>query len=124
MSSLDLVEAQLKAIAQQTAVAMSMVAQLRSGGAQPAAAPPLAVVPKRAPMDPIREVQMLAAKHVAEGRSWDQFQDLIDVSLMEGALKQYCEFGPGRLGNGRRDPAGFRRHIMSAVPTPEKARVA
>jgi hypothetical protein len=123
MSSLDLVEAQLKAIAQQTAVAMSMVAQLRSGGPQPAAAPALAVVPRRAPMDPIREVQMLAAKYVAEGKSWDQFQDLIDVSLMQSAIKQFTEFGPGR-SDGRRDPSKFRAHIMAAVPTVDKARVA
>jgi hypothetical protein len=121
MSSLDLVEAQLKAIAQQTAVAMSMVAQLRSP-AQPAA-PALAVVPKRAPMDPIREVQMLAAKYVAEGKSWDMFQDLIDRDLMLAAQRQYAEFGPGRSA-GRRSVAGFREHIMSAVPTVDKARVA
>jgi len=119
--SLDLIEQQLKAIAQQTAVAMSMVAQLRSP-AQPAA-PALQVVPKRAPMDPIREVQLLAARYVAEGKSWDMFQDLIDRDLMIAAQRQYSEFGPGRSA-GRRSVAGFREHIMAAVPTPEKAKVA
>jgi len=42
-----------------------------------------------------------------EGKSWDQFQDLIDVTLMQAAIRQHCEFGGGRSA-GRRDPAAFR----------------
>jgi hypothetical protein len=118
MQNVETLRRQLQLIIEQAGVALAMLTEV---GAQPA--PSLQVVPKRAPMDPIREVQMLAAKYVAEGKSWDMFVDHIDPALMQAAVKQFTEFGPGRSA-GRRDPSGFRRHIMDAVPTPEKAKVA
>jgi hypothetical protein len=111
MSTYDVLERQIDLAMEQLAVAKAMLREQR----QPAQAPALAVVPKKAPMDPVREVRLLAANFVAQGLSWDQFQDRIDVNLMQAAIRQFCEFGPGRSA-GRRSVEGFRKHVMDGVP--------
>jgi len=116
--SLEIVERQLASIAAQVATAMAMVA-VESGGAQAAAAAALSVV-KRAPMDPIREVQMLAAKYVAEG----------NLGPVPGPYRRHADAGgdpaacdSAAAGPGRRDPAAFGRSSWMPCDARE-ARVA
>jgi hypothetical protein len=119
MASIDVLEAQLRSIAQQTAVALAMVAELKSpAGAQPAA-PDLRVV-KPVPSDPTVALRVEIAHFIAQGLSWDQFIDRCSQDLVTGSQRQFSEFGPGR-GPGRRSVEGWRSWVMSGVATADAA---
>jgi len=110
---IDVIDRQLDLVQQQLAVAREMIRGVR---AQPAAdaAPP----PRAQPADPIKAVVVEAAHYTMMGLSWDMFCDRIDTALMRDAIGRYCSTPGLGMKDGRRDPTGFRQHIMSQVPQP------
>ncbi len=78
----------------------------------PAAVSPMAAK-AAAGIDPIKQFATEARRHVAAGRSWDQFVDLIPADLFQAASRDYS-LTVGK-GNGTRSVAGFREHVMGLV---------